>query len=652
MKIPINWLNEFVTLPKDIKKLTSDLTFVGHMLDKIEVKNGGTVIDLELRGNRADCYSILGIAREVSAIYGERLKNIQIVQTKKVKELKNVYLDVQTSLVKRVGMIEIKNIKILKSPKWLSNKLISYGIESINNIVDLTNYVMIETGEPMHAFDLDKIGNNLEIRLAKKNEKITTFQNNTITLTPDDLVWAKDDKILSVAGSIGEKYNSISETTKNILLEAANYDRANIRRTVYRHNLLTEAGIRHEKELDPNMVDLAIGRFLHFIQKYDWGKFKSEVYDYYPKKINPLKLILDLGYLKSLSGVDIEIGEIKIILQRLSFELIKVDKNKLTVLVPTFRTDVKLEEDLIEEIIRIYGYDKIPAKTLSLEIPSNITPKFILQEQRLRQSAVSVGFNEIISLSFIQEKYLLAQTINENVSVINAPSPDTKYLRDSLFPNLLETAKKIINERSQEVSLFEIGKVYQKEKSKYLEKRRIGFIYWHANNNTFPDFKSLILTFFDSAEIKNLEFKSEIINLNFTNSYLLMLTKDLSKSRGEIIGFGGKHKDVYYAEIDLDSILEKEEKYNATLWPKFPPQIEDITLQIPEKTYIGEVIQLIKSVNNLITKIELIDTFKDNYTFNIEYQNPDKTLTDDEVKEIRYKILSKLKERFGISIKE
>ena len=640
MKIPIDWLNDLVTVPKNIKKLTSDLTMIGHMLDKVEVKNGETIVDLELRGNRADCYSILGIAREVSAVYGTKLKDIPIVQVKKLNKLENISLDVQTSLVKRVGMIKVKNIKILKSPKWLSNKLISYGIESINNIVDLTNYVMIETGEPMHAFDLDKIGNNLEIRLAKNNEKITTFQDAIITLTAHDLVWAKDDQILSVAGSIGEKYNSISETTKNILLEAANYDRANIRRTVYKHNLLTDAGIRHEKELDPNMVDFAIGRFLYFIKKYNWGEFKSEIYDYYPKEVNPWKLDLNLKYLKSLSGVDIEINNIKNILQRLSFDIVKIDDDKLTISVPTYRTDVVLEEDLIEEIIRIYGYDKIPVKTLSLEIPKNITPDYILQENKLRQSAVSVGFDEIISLPFVKEKYF-----DKNIAIINAPSPDTKYLRTSLFQNLLDSANKILNERGKIAQLFEIGKIYIKIKNKYHEKRKIGFIYCSKENKKFTDFKSLILSFFESVGVNNIEFVSEIINFDFNNSYSLNLDKIE-------IGFGGKHNDIYYTEIDLDSILEEEKKYNVSLWSKFPPQIEDLTLQVPEKTYIGDVIQLIKSTNKLISNVELTDIFKDNYTFNIEYQHPEKTLTDKEVNDIRNKLLQSIKLKYGISIKE
>ena len=612
---------------------------VGHMLDKIETKNSETILDLELRGNRADCYSILGIAREVSAIYKTKLKNIPIITVKKIKELKNINLDIQTPLVKRVGMIEIKNIKITKSPKWLSDKLIAYGLESKNNIVDLTNYVMIETGEPMHAFDLDKIGNSLEIRLAKDGEKIITFMDANITLTKDDLVWTKGNEILSVAGSIGEKYHSIVSDTKNILLEAANYDRANIRKTVYRHNLLTDAGIRHEKELDPNMVDFAISRFLYFVKKYNWGEFTPEMYDYYPKEIKPWKVHLDFAYLNNFSGLTLNFNEIKNILLNLQFEIIKKDKLGIDVLVPTHRTDVTLEEDLIEEIVRIYGYDKIPTKTLSLEIPKNITPNYIIQEDKLRQSAISVGFDENISLSFVREKYK-----DTNVTIINPPSPDTKYLRNSLFPNLLDSAKKIVNERGEFVQLFEIGKIYFKEKNNYIEKRKIGFIYWSKEKNSFSDFKSLILTFFNKIDIKNPDYVSEILNFNFTNSYILKLNNNQ-------VGFGGMHDFLYYVEIDLDSILGKENKYKINLWVKFPPQIEDLTLIIPEKTYIGEIIHSIKQTNKYINDVELEDIFENSYTFRIWYQHPDKTLVDKEVEKIRNEIIMTLKQKFGITIK-
>jgi phenylalanyl-tRNA synthetase beta chain len=639
MKIPLNWLNEFIQIPGDVKSLTDKLTLVGHMLDKIEDKGGETVIDLELRGNRADCYNILGIAREVGAVTGKKVRDLKTIPLKTSKTVKIPALSVKTDLVKRVGMIAIKNVKIVKSPKWLSERLAQYGMESKNNIVDLTNYVMIETGEPMHAFDLDTLEDSLSIRLAKSGEKLTTFQDKDITLDSEDLVWAMGGTILSVAGAVGEKHHSVSDNTKNILLEAANYERSNIRRTVYRHNLLTEAGIRHEKELDPNLVETAIGRFLYLLKENGWGEFENVFHDYYPKKYTPRKFQLTYSYLNSLSGVEFKEKEVLKILTDLGFSIISKTKDRILVEVPTYRTDVTLEEDLIEEITRIYGYEKIPVKTLSLPIPENVTPDFISQENILRNSAVSVGFDEMITMSFVKEKY----AGNEMVSLQNPPSPDLKHLRDSLCYNLAEAGKRILDERGNLVQLFEIGKVYKKINNKYKEERSIAFLFHKKSDGRFNDFKRIIEAFFAKAGIQLPSFLPEPVNLNLEYSFKIALA-------GKNIGFGGSFEGFHYLEINLDSILGASEKYKVLLWPKYPPQLEDITLNIPDKVYVGLVSKEIASVSKTIKKVELIDQFNNSYTFNIEYLHPSKTLTDSEVEEIRKDFLAKIKTKFGVSL--
>ncbi|HET7098773.1 MAG TPA: phenylalanine--tRNA ligase subunit beta [Patescibacteria group bacterium] len=649
MNVPLNWLKEVVVLPKDTKDLTDKLTMVGHMLDKKIEVDGQTVIDLELRGNRADCYSILGIAREVAAIYGNKIKPLKTSKLIKVNKLEGISLNINTPLVKRAIITKILNVKIVPSPKWLSQKLELYGMESVNNIVDLTNYVMIETGEPMHAFDLDLIGNNLEIRLAKKGEKITTFKNDVLALTKDDLVWTKGDYVLSVAGAIGEKHNSISDSTKNILLEAATYDRANIRKSVYRHNLLTEAGLRHEKDLDPNMVSGAIERFLYLVQKYGWGDCDGLVYDYYPTKITTWKLTFNLMQLAEVGGVEIPKARVLKILKDLSFKIISHTKDSISVEVPTYRTDVRIDEDLIEEVLRIYGYENIPAHVLSLEIPNQITPLYIMQEFNLKSSATAVGFNEAITLSFVKENSSECNVHPQKgdaevVSLINPPSPDNKNLRTTLLPNLYELSQKAIYERETDIRLFEVGKIYCKYKGKYVEERKIGFTFFHYEQNSFADFKSLIDSFFVKLGIPKPEFKPDALLLPISDSFEILLDK-------VTIGFGGKIKNIYFIEIDLDNILGKEEKYQVKLWPKYPPQIEDITLAFPEKTKIGEVVAFIISIDANISEVEYVGEFKGNYTFHIKYQNPEKTLTDSEVEKIRNKILKEIGEKFGGNLK-
>lgn len=650
MKIPLNWLKDYVKLPKSETELSDKLSMVGHMLDKKEVVNGETILDLELRGNRADCYSVLGIAREIAALYKTPVKNPKILEhIHLVKNLSDCTLTVKTPLVKRVMMVKIRDVKIAPSPKWLAERIKTYGIDPINNIVDLTNYVMIETGEPMHAFDADKIGNNLEIRLALNNEKITTFQDVVLTLTNDDLVWSGEDGVLSVAGAIGGKYHSITDDTKNILLEAASYDRANIRRTVHRHNLLTDAGIRHEKELDPNLVETAFSRFIYLVKENGWGKVDTEVFDYYPKKINPWKIKLDMFNVHRIGGVMIGKKVVIEILKHLNFKILKIDYDDLIVAVPTYRTDVVLEEDVIEEVLRMYGYDNIPVKTLSLEIPAVVTPKFIDQELKLKTQMVALGFNEVVSSTFVKEdrfdlNVLLDEGMAETVELSNPPSPDNKALRMTLLANLYETVEKIINERGVSASLFEIGKIYYKTKGKYIEKRKLGLIAWMKDGLSFDKFKGTIEGLLSKNNISNISYSVFPLTAKLTETFSVSVDK-------EVAGFGGRIGNVYFCEIDLDTLLTKQGADKIDLWPKYPPQIEDHNFVFPDKTKIGEVMETIKSQDNNVHKVELIDVYNATYTFRIWYQNPEKTLTDAEVEKERTKILQRLKEKFGGQIK-
>lgn len=651
MRIPLNWLNEFVKLPKSEAFLTDRLTMAGHMLDKVDVVDDNKVIDLELRGNRADCYSIAGIAKEISALFNTRVKEIKSeIKFKRTNMLSGLSLSVKTPLVKRVMMAVVKDVKIQVSPKWLVQRLKEYGIPPINNIVDLTNYVMIETGEPMHAFDLGKISRNLSIRLAKNGERMTTFQGTTLTLTSEDLVWANRDSVLSVAGAIGGKGHSINDQTKNVLLEAASYDRTNIRRSIHRHNLFTDAGIRHEKELDPNIVEPAVYRFLSFIQENGWGKVPSTVFDYYPKIVGPWKITLDINYLYSLGGVKVPKATIKQILTSLNFKILSFRSRQTTVLVPTYRTDVTCQEDLIEEILRIYGYEKIPTQTLSLEIPVTVTPEYINQEIQIKAGLTSLGFDEVISSSFVKENYLPLNAPFYGkkfspVKVENEPSPDVETLRASLFPNLFEFTQKILNERRIESLLFEVGKVYLKRDRNYLEKRKLGIVYCQINASEFSRLKGYLLALFEKLGIQNAEFESvDDVPLYLSDSYQIKLAN-------KIVGYGGKSEGVFYTELDLDLLLGRGSPQKALLWPKYPPQIEDVTLTLPTRTKIGEVADALHS-NKLVADVQLVDIYKDAYTFRIWYQDPAKTLTDKEVETTRNKILSEVKKNFGALVKQ
>lgn len=635
MRVPLKWLGEYVELPKNQDELTNGLTLIGHLLDKKETVRGDTVIDLELRGNRADCYSIFGIAREVSSYFGKELCGLKLYpKLKATQRLGEVTLTPDKKQVERVMMSVIRDIKLTSSPKWLRERLAQYGIASINNIVDLTNYVMLETGQPMHAFDLAKLGKALTIRLAKKGEVLETLHGTKISLTEEDLVWADETGVLSLAGAIGGKEKSIGPETRDILLEAAKYERTNIRRTIHRHNLFTDAGIRHEKELDANLVEVGIYRFLHLLSKNKWGKIENQVYDYYPVPVLPRKLTLKIDNLNKLAGTSIDQKIAAKILASLKF-VVRQRKGELLVTIPTFRTDVTLEEDLIEEVIRIYGYDKVPAQTFALPVPEDITPDYIKQEDMVRNLMHALSFSETISLPFVNEKSL-AKNIQvlpkkgEVVKVLNRPSHDIEFLRLSMLPSLWEKAKKVIHERGDTVRMFEVGKTYCKRSKDYIEDRKVGIIYWR-DNAEFSEFKGFIEAFFIKLDINGVYFVPEKVP-GLTNSYFIQLGK-------EVIGAGGKIDDMYFVEINLDLILGKEGKPKAMLWPKYPPQIEDMTIEIPEGRLVGEVIQLIKQASKLVSSVELVDQFERKFTFRIKYQHPEKTLSDKEVEWEREKIL-------------
>lgn len=634
MRIPLIWLKDYVKLPDDLKLLTDRLTMAGHLLDKIDQTKKDTVIDLELRGNRADCYSIFGIAREVSAIFSKPVNypDLYSKTLKNVQQLPECVNTIKTPLVKRVMMVVIKNVKILPSPTWTKSKLEAYGVPSINNIVDLTNFVMLELGEPMHAFDLDKIGKNIQIRLAKNGEKMMTFQGTTLTLTNDDLVWANTKSLLSVAGAIGEKNHSITDTTKNILVEAANYDRANIRRTIRRHNLNTDAGLRHEKELDKNLVKDAIYRFLQLVEENNWGTIEQKVFDYYPSPAKNIVINFDYKRIEEIGGVKIENKAVKDILKRLNFKINKETSSGLSVICPTYRTDVVQEEDLVEEVLRIYGYDKINPKILDLEIPPIITPPEVTQENDLKTTLVSLGFDEIISSAFVKESYVSTNKLLDDIKnvqpviITNPPSPDVEKMRMSLNPNLLEFTRRSIAERGEETRLFEIGKIYYRQSNKYFEKRKLGISYWKKTASNFKDFKGYLEAFMDIMNLKKQQIEDLFI-------------------------FKVSDENIFYAELDLDTIINKTERAAVQLWPKYPPIIEDLTLIIPVNIQISAIIKLIKSVNSLIRNVRLIDSFEQTKTFRIIYADPKKTLTDVEVLEIRKKILSILKKNLQIELR-
>ena len=411
MKVPIKWIKEYIDLPDDLKVFTDKMSMIGHLLDKIEKTDTDTVVDLELRGNRADCYGVLGLAREYHAAAGGRFDIPHINMLPQI-EYEVIKVTVDTSMVKRFYSCVIKGLVIKPSPDWMQERLKNYGIEPINNLIDITNYVMIETAKPMHAFDLDKLDDKeLVIKQAEDGDTIETFDGSQLKLTKEDTIYAdKNGTPLGVSGIIGGKNSGISaekhNSTTNILLECAAYDRVAIRRSMFRHNIQTDAGLRHSHELHPSLCDYALARAVDLYMQFaaDDNTEINGIADYYPNPDSQKVINFDPKETRRLGGIEIPVKEQSEILNRLEFATEEtIDENNhendsLIVSVPLFRTDILESADLVEEVLRIFGYENIPSKTLSSVIPDPVTQKELIIEEKSRDLLTALGLNEVITV--------------------------------------------------------------------------------------------------------------------------------------------------------------------------------------------------------------------------------------------------------------
>jgi phenylalanyl-tRNA synthetase beta chain len=601
MNVPLNWLSEYVDLPESERVLTDKLTSIGHMLDKTNKVGNETIIDLELRGNRADMFGLIGVAREVSAAFNTKHKLPPAAALPKT-DSKSLLIHAEKSvsgLVKRYMAVKLAVI-VGPSPKWLADRLVSYGIPALNNVIDVTNYVMVETSHPMHAFDFDRLnGHKLTLRLANQGEKFDTIQQGTtLSLSSEDLAIA-DDSTVQCLNIIGGFDTRITDTTGHIILETAVYDSGSVRKTARRHKVFTEGGSRHEKYQDPEELPFTLARAVYLLKEIASANVESEVSDYYPHPTIQKTIDFDFSEINRLTGINVPDSEIKSILTRLEFT---VSDHQITV--PSFRTDVRESADLVEEVIRIYGYDNIPAVPLSGPMPSPQSyPSSVIQEH-LRQCLTSLGLSEIITLPMISNNY----AANNSIRLINPPDPDRATLRRSLIPSLMEHAIKLQNRQQLNVAIFEIGKVFYLDSSKYTESLKLGIV----SAQTVYHLTGLIQQLGNLLGIPDLP--AEIIT---------------------------HPVNVFSAEIDVQYILDHLPPFVSAykIVSQYPPVIEDINVNYSE--YPGayeKIIHKIKSLSDLINQIELIDKYGSKLTLRITYHSDKKQLSSDDIIPIRQKI--------------
>jgi phenylalanyl-tRNA synthetase beta chain len=660
MNFSYNWLQSFFKRKLPTPEKLADLLTL-HFAEVEEIKKEGEdfVLDIDVKPNRAgDCFSHLGIAREISAITGFAYQEpeVKIREDKELKTKDLVWVEVKNKTAcQRYTARVICNVKVGPSPRWIKEKLEVLGQKSINNVVDIANYVMLETGQPLHAFDLDKISDKkLIIRFAKTKEKITTLDNERYDLDKDILVISDSKEPLAIAGIKGGKKAEIDIKTKNIVLESANFNPSIIRKTSKKIDLKTDASWRFEHRIDPNLTEIAINRAAFLIQEIANGNVCQGLIDFYPKKFVSQKILLDLEYVNELLGIKIPKTKTKEILKRLFFK-VKDMKNKLLVEVPTFRLDISIPEDLIEEIGRIYGYKKIPA---TFPISVLIPPKRNLEifwEDFAKDVLKEAGFSEVYNYSFVSKEDLQIFNFKNPIELENPISEQYQYLRPSLIPNLLKNVQK--NQKFfKEIRIFELGKIFKDLK----EKRMLTGL---MMGDRFFEAKGVVDLLLNKMGIANIYYDQYEPTPEDSEISIWQKGKSAEiKVNGEEIGFLGeiskrilenlKIPRLVIFDIDFEKLsqLATEEQEYQIISP-YPAAIRDIAVLVPKEVRVDEVLNIIyDSGGKLIRDVDLFDIYegegipleKKSLAFHIIYQSDVKTLSSKEIDEIQKKVIEAL----------
>lgn len=649
IKILDSWLRDYLITDAKPEAIAKYLSLCGPSIERIEKLGDDNVLDIEITTNRIDCAGVYGIAREASAIlprFGVKasLKPIRTSE-KEFSFVKNVdYLKpvIDAKLCQRFTAVLIKNVKIGKSPDWMQKRLESAGVRALNNIVDISNYVMLELGQPVHTFDYDKIAKSkMILRESKKGEKIKTLDEKEFTLPGGDIV-IEDGKgrLIDLCGIMGGALSAVDANTKNVLLFIQTYDPNHIRKTSMALAQRTMAATIFEKETDPELVAPGVLTAIDLFKDLTHGVPEKEILDIYPNPYKTKTVKIDHKFIEERLGVTISKKDITNYLNALQFETVwKGDI--LTVSVPSFRAkDVGIPEDILEEIARIYGYHNLPSKIMDGEIPTRPTnPKFSF-EIKLRNMLTGWGGTEVYTLSLVPKNYV----DEKSLKLKNPLGTDYEYLRTSLMPSMVSAAAGNLG-TTDEFHLFEMANIYiPKAFDLPEEKMMLAGIF---SEYSYREAKGIIEAMIEKLDIK-VNFQS-----NDSKGFGASKHTDIYCGKDIIgnIGVAEIHNFIYY-EFDVEK-LEKLSPSVVTFQeiPKYPAQIEDLTIYLPDKTKIGDVVQSIISSNKFIGKISYIGDFKGNYTFRIEYQDPNKTLTNEDVEKIRNQILQKIKEKFGGQIK-
>ncbi len=637
------------------------------------------VIDFELTANRGDLLSIIGMAYEVGAIYDKKVKEINVTHKENSKKVNdNFSVEVNTENCSLFLAKKVENITIKESTPEIKEKLMASGIRPINNVVDISNYVMIETGQPLHFYDADKLNGKIEIRMAKEGEKLTTLDKQERQLSSDDIVISNGENAIGLAGVMGGLDTEITENTKNVIIESAIFDSVKVRRTSNKI-LRSEASNRFEKGLDPKRTYMAIERACNMLEKCADGEVEEGTVKYDEINSSDKKIEITVSNIDRILGTNISEEEIVKVFKKLGFET-ETNGEIITVTVPSRRIDISIKEDLIEEVGRIYGVDNIDGKKMTLTVKKG---SYDRTAREIRNKMINLGLNETLTYALVNETESKMFTTKEKESIkILAPlTEERSALRQSLITPLYKVYEYNKAHDVENVSIFEIGKTFYMDKNsannvdncdeKYIEENKLACL--------------MSGEYYLGLEKKNVDFyvikgvAEEILDyLGYAGRYSFVTDKAISEEmhpgktatisvNNDNVGMIGRvspvisKDEIYVMEINLDKLLDKKVgkmKYKEI--SKFPSVKKDIAILVDEKITAQDLQKAIKSSGGrMLQNSEVFDLYtgkgipegKKSIAFSIELADTSKTLTDEEVIECMTKITENLNTKFGAELR-
>ncbi len=679
MKLSYEWVKQYIDIDESPENLAEALTMSGSEAGEITPYGNDYILELEITANRPDCLNIIGLAREIGTIYNRDLRLPDfIIHRQNIREKgPEITCSIKNNLLCSFysGRV-IMNVNVKEVSGKIKKRILSLGTRSVNNVVDITNYCLLETGQPLHAFDLDKIeGGEIIAREAVEGEKIVTIDGIERVLKPRMLVIADSKRAIAIAGVMGGKLTEVTENTKNILLESAYFSPRAVRQTARELGISTDSSYRFERGVDKGMVRLSSDRAALLIAKETGG----EICDFHKtgtltEKNKTIKFSGERA--ENILGVSLKKTEIERTFRRLGIEIINRTKTSVTVCSPSFRADLNTEVDLIEEIARIYGYDKIPTSIARFVPATRRKEKSRKVLEKICETCAGLGLNEIMTYSLISqsaaELFTGGMEKRKPVTIEKALSEEQKVLTPQLLDGLLRSVSWNINRKNNDLGFFEIGKIYSRGNKEFFEipALSVGLTgLWRKNwregerESNFFDLKGIITALFSVLKVPISFLSSKETGFRYSAEI---------RTRGKNIGFMGEIDDkildkydlaqkVYACQLKLDEIInraELENRYHAV--NRFPSSSRDVSILSGSQTAAENIRAIIaKTGGELILSIELVDVYegkqvspgKKSLTYSIEYGIPDRTLTEEEVESVHSKIKETLTSELGVTFR-